>query len=433
MDSELEAGTTVTASDDSVSGKPTATPAGDKPLASGEAAPGVGAAGRAVVSIQLPLELQVPSGIDHTRAPRQSLHGRSGFPAVQRSIALSRRVTITDVAKECGVTAATVSRVLNGKESFSASVAVRNRIMETAQRLGYVPDLAARSLNRQSTRIIGVFASPETHLGQGINESLFEGLAEVLHAGDFEVFFELAAVKRSPLPFWRFDGAILLQSPRPDVVKELGRRKVPYVCVNEQVGTPLASVLADDAMGMRRAVEHLASLGHKKIAYANARATYLTHHSVTDRYETFLAVARERGLELARGHDMPLTSALEFLRTAILTDGATALVTYDHHIAVMMVGAAYQLGLRIPNDFSMMAFNDVFPVALLGPPLSVISVSGREMGRVGAEILLNGLVNAREGPPEIRIPEDLILRASTSAPPPPPPPGPGRANRAGRS
>ncbi len=341
----------------------------------------------------------------------------SGVRTAHWRSALARRVTITDVAKECGVTPATVSRVLNAKKSFSASEAVRTRIVETAQRLGYVPDLAARSLNRQSTRIIGVFASPETHLGQGINESLFEGLAEVFHAGDFEVFFQLAGVKRAPLPFWRFDGAILLQSPRPDAVKELDRRQVPYVCVNEQVGTPLASVLADDAMGMRRAVEHLASLGHRKIAYANARAAYLTHHSVTDRYETFLAVSQERGLELARGHDLPLTSALEFLRTAVLGDGATAVITYDHHIAVMMVGAAYQLGLRIPVDFSLIGFNDVFPAALMGPPLSMISVSGQEMGRVGADILLNGLLNARQGPAEVRMPEDLILRASTGSPP----------------
>ncbi len=339
--------------------------------------------------------------------------------AIRAGYGASRRITISDVAKVCGVTPATVSRVLNGKTKFSASEAVRQKIFETARNLGYVPDLAARNLNRQSSKIIGVFASPETHVGEGINESLLEGIAEVLHAGDFDVFFEISAMRGRSLPFWRFDGAVLLQSPKPEIVGELDRRRVPYVCVNEQAGAPVASVLADDGMGMRRAVEHLAALGHARIAYANARAKYLTHHSVTERYATLLRVAAERGVQVAVGHDAPLTAAADFLRAAVMRDGATAVITYDHHIAVMIVGAAYQLGLRVPADFSLICFNDVFPVALMGPPLTAVAVSGREMGRVGSDLLLNALLNQRpQAPPlEIRIPEDLIVRASTAAPP----------------
>src|SRR5438067_11283463 len=97
------------------------------------------------------------------------------------------RPTITDVAKLCGVTPATVSRVLNGKKKFSASEAVREKSLETAQKLGYVPDLAARNLNRRSTRIIGLFYSPQTHVAEGINESLMEGIAEDLTAGGCDV------------------------------------------------------------------------------------------------------------------------------------------------------------------------------------------------------------------------------------------------------
>src|SRR3954464_9307499 len=122
------------------------------------------------------------------------------------------RPTITDVAKLCGVTPATVSRVLNGKQKFSASEAVREKILDTARKLGYAPDLAARNLNRRNTRIVGLFASPQTHVAEGINESLIEGIAEVLHAGGYDVFFELSAIsgRDRALPFWRFDGAILM-------------------------------------------------------------------------------------------------------------------------------------------------------------------------------------------------------------------------------
>jgi LacI family transcriptional regulator len=330
-----------------------------------------------------------------------------------------KRPTIRDIATLCGVTPATVSRVLNAKREFSTSDAVREKILEAARKVGYVPDLAARNLNRRNTRIIGVFASPRTHIAEGINESLLEGIAAVLHPGGYDVFFELSPLNNvdHDLPFWRFDGAILMQAPKPGTVAELDRRRVPYVCVNERVGHPVAYVLADDPMGTTRALDHLAQLGHRRIAYANARATYFSHYSVTERYETLLEGARRRSMELAEGHDLPFSSANEFLEDAVKSGGATAVLTYDHHIAVMLVGAAHRLGLRIPDDFSLVCFNDVFPVSLLPPPLTAVRVSGREIGRIGADLLLNSLTSARAHPPrEIRVPEDLVVRASTAPP-----------------
>jgi LacI family transcriptional regulator, galactose operon repressor len=332
---------------------------------------------------------------------------------------VGRRPTLSDVAKECGVTPATVSRVLNAKTKFSTSEAVREKIIQTARKMGYVPDLSARNLNRQETRIIGVFSSPQTHIAEGINESLLEGFAGILHPAGYDVFFELCAAENRghALPFWRFDGALLMQAPKADTITELDRRRVPYVCVNERVGKPVASVLADDVMGANRALDHLVHLGHRKIAYANALATYFTHYSVTERYETLLTGMKRHGLSPVEGHDRPFTSPADFLRTTVVEDGATAIVTYDHRIAIQIVGAAYNLSLRIPDDFSLICFNDVYPVALLAPPLTAVAVSGREMGRIGADLLLNSLISSRPAPAkEIRVPEDLVVRASTAPP-----------------
>lgn len=332
---------------------------------------------------------------------------------------LGRRVTITDVAKACGVTPATVSRVLNGKRDFSASEAVRRKITAAAEKLGYVPDLAARNLNRGNTHIIGLFASPRTHVAEGINDALIDGLVEVLHANGYDVFFELSAAGRQDeaLPFWRFDGAILLQSPKPETVTELTRRRVPYVCVNELVGEPEACVLADDKLGMTRAVDHLASLGHRRIAYANALPTYFRHYSAPERYEALLARCAELKLELVPGHDTPFTSGPEFLKSAVQEHGATAVITYDHYIAVVLFGAAAGLGLSIPKDFSLICFNDNFPIALLPTPLTAVAVSGREMGRIGGNLLLEALSGAAPPPQrEIRVTEDLVIRASTAPP-----------------
>lgn len=328
------------------------------------------------------------------------------------------RPTLSDVARLCGVTPATVSRVLNKKKAFSTSPAVRLKIFDAAQQLGYAPDLAARNLNRGTTRIIGMFASPATPVAEGVYVQIIEGILEVLHASDYDVFFDLSASRKHTVPFWRFDGALLLQSPRPGIVEELDRRRVPYVCVNEKVGSPVVQVLADDAMGTRRAVELLAHLGHRRLAYANAQATHLAHYSIAERHETVADAARELGMELVAGHDVPFAGGVEFLRDGLISRAATALIAYDHEIAVMLVGAAAALGLRIPRDFSLICFNDVFPVSLLPTPLTAVSVPGREMGRVSALHLLNGLVAQKPAnAKEIRVPEDLVIRRSTAPPP----------------
>src|SRR5262245_45932432 len=209
-----------------------------------------------------------------------------------------------------------------------------------------------------------------------------------------------------------------MQAPKSETVTELNRRRVPYVCVNEKIGSPTAHILADDALGMNRALDHLETLGHKRIAYANARATYFSHYSVTERYETLLTGVRKRGMTLVEGHDTPFSSAHDFLQDAVAEEKATAIITYDHQIAVALVGAAPTLSLRIPQDFSLICFNDVFPVSMLPPPLTAVAVSGREMGRIGADLLLNSLLTpAAHMGREIRIPEDLIVRASTAPPP----------------
>jgi LacI family transcriptional regulator len=333
-----------------------------------------------------------------------------------------KRPTISDVARLCGVTPATVSRVLNRKQKFSASPAVRDRIQETAKQLGYAPDLAARNLNSGRTNIIGVLASPLTHISLGVNQSLLIGIAESLHAGGYDVFLEFSSPDpERGLPFWRFDGAILLPDPKTKAVQDLDRRRVPYVCVNEKIGNPVACVLADERMGAEKALDHLAELGHKKFAYADARKDYTRHYSLIERYDALQSEARARSMEMVGGRQESFKDGLEFVERAVKVGGATAVITYEHRIAIMISGAAQGMGLRIPDDFSLICFNDVFPVEVVSPTLTAIAIPGREMGRTGADLLLKTLISelpAERMPQtrEIRVPENLIIRASTGPP-----------------
>ena len=207
-----------------------------------------------------------------------------------------------------------------------------------------------------------------------------------------------------------------MQAPRPEAVAELDSRHVPYVCVNDRIGTPAAYILADEQMGMKSAIAHLLDLGHERIAYANAMKSYYPHYSTDERYAALLAEARREKFTLIPGHDEPFyaDAAAKYLRKTVLEGGATAVIAYDHQIAFMILGATHAMGLRIPQDFSLVCFNDVFPTAIVYPPLTCVAVPGREMGRIAAEQLLKTL-SSKKRPvgQEIRVPEHLIVRSST--------------------
>jgi LacI family transcriptional regulator, galactose operon repressor len=330
---------------------------------------------------------------------------------------------MADIARLCGVTVATVSRVLSNQEFFSTSATVRQKIKETARKLGYMPDLSARNLSLRNSRVIGLFASAYTHIGEGINEALVDGITETLHAAEYDVFYGLSRRRRTktPVPSWRFDGAVLMQAPAPESVTELDLRRVPYVCVNERVGNPIAYVLADDALGMNLAIDHLTGLGHQRIAYANAPEHYFRHYSNEERLWTLMAAERAQKVRLIpdQGTTFHATLAARYLRTMIRERGATALITYDHQIAFTIMGAAAEMGLKIPQDFSLVCFNDMFPAAVISPALTCVAVPAREMGRLAAELLLKDLASPELlSGKEVRLPEKLVVRGTTGPPPP---------------
>ena len=338
---------------------------------------------------------------------------------------MRKRPTIVDIANACGVTHATVSRVLNGK--LNVRPELHQRILRTAEDIGYAPNLAARSLNGSSDHIIGVFASRYTNFTKGISEFLLEGLVEVLQPRGYEVFFRMLRARPGDeavvhtLPFWRFDGAILLQGADPEIIAALRRRRVPFIGVNEVVEGAAGNVLSDDRRGVDLALDHLRELGHRTVAYANAARYYLPHYSIEERHASIVSGTAKRKMSLIDGHDQPFVwnDAAGFLRHA-KSSGATAIVTYDHQEAMLLLGAAYTEHMRIPDEMSLMCFNDVFPLEILPPPLTAVRVPGQQMGEEGAKLLLKALsARTRRESAEakvVRVDEKLIVRSSTAPP-----------------
>ena len=220
---------------------------------------------------------------------------------------------LADVAKLCGVTPALVVRLLNGEQMYSVTDAVRTKVVNAAQ---------ARICRRHRTRSHAsphagdrTVSAPPTRFAEGLYESQIDGVSDVLHVCRYNVFIELSSAGQDEhqLASWRFDGAILMQRPKPETVAELDRRRVPYVCVNEPRRQSRCICVGGRRDGHEPLDRAPGEAGHQRLAYANARATYLDHGSVTERYAAFLDRRSKRCLHVADGHDVPFSSPRDFL------------------------------------------------------------------------------------------------------------------------
>jgi len=327
--------------------------------------------------------------------------------------------TIREIAQKLNISHTTVSRVLSNKKDTFIADETRQRVLDAAKEIGYRPNLAARSLRDARTNMVGVFGSPRIRLDTGLIPEIIQGIRSVLSVRHFDLFFAFSPEGdqiNSALPAWRFDGAIVLQAPMPATIRHLIEFGQPFVCINEKIDEA-PCILCDEESATRQSLEYLRSLGHRRIAYANASSWHFDHYSVQERHDTYLAWMQEQGA-IPVGEHADRTQGMDrtaFLRRAVIEQKATAVLAYDHVVAVDVVSAAQRLGLEIPRDFSLLNFNNEFPVEHLAPPLTVTAPESYEMGRLGAELLLRRMEAPEEEIPTItRVPAKLILRASTA-------------------
>jgi LacI family transcriptional regulator len=341
----------------------------------------------------------------------------------------SFRVSITEVARRCSVNKSTVSRVLNNTKlgRYTISSALRNRILKVAQELNCRPSAAARSLSDTPTHLIGVLGVggiwPD-HVGP--EEESIDAMAKSLDAHGYEICMQFTSIRRGlfDLPPLRVDGIVTVGATNLDDLQKLEESGLPYVSVNGVVGPHGTQVIPDDTQGTRMAVEYLKSLGHKRIAYFDNPTIAASHPGIFARRKSFAASLREFGLESPPSDlpnlpkDVPWDSAYApFLKDAIVEGGATAVLAYSHFIAISLLRVGHDMGLRVPNDFSLMCFNNVPFLKLTTPALTAIDLPSGAMGQAAAEMLLQAISKGKRISRKTRkLKETLIIRESTAAP-----------------
>lgn len=328
-------------------------------------------------------------------------------------------VTLEQVAREAGVSASTVARVLRGDvkcvQERSAKKAAE--VLRISAELGYQPNWRARALSRGKTHTIGllyanpmwIFEDPMNELAVSFTESLKE------HN------YELRMIPANSLDNWKdsvlggaVDGIVMMQHTPETVREAVEKSGLPTLLLGDKLDIGAPQVYPDDVSGGYTAARHLIGLGHERITYFVCDQIR-EHHSVHERQEGYQKAMDEAGLSTeGLVWHMTIDQALKRL---LADDGPTAMVGYCHVEALRIMHAAWAVGLTIPTDLSLVAFNDTWVTECTTPALTVIGFDREEMGRCGAEILVSQIESPESGVHEdVVINERLIVRGTTAPP-----------------
>lgn len=325
-----------------------------------------------------------------------------------------KSTTITDVAAHAGVSLSTVSRVMNGNASVDAVMAARVR--SSARELGYTANPLARSLVLGRTQTIAVVV-PD--LGNPTFQAILRGLSRAASADGYHVLIAdsveddgeeavLAIETRR-----RTDGVILCAPRMPeDRLETVLAEVAPVVLVNRapHAGTP--AVTADYRSALREIIEHLHGLGHRRFAYLAGSPRSASNAARL----AALADARSAHpdtsiVELSGGVDFDAGArALD----GVLETGATAVLAFNDLVAMGLLSAAGERGIRVPEDLSIAGFDDIPFARFTSPPLTTATVPAAELG-ARAWAAMHALL-AGEDPAALQtLGAEVVVRGSTGA------------------
>lgn len=330
-----------------------------------------------------------------------------------------RPATIVDVAREAGVSFKTVSRVLNGEPNVRAET--RTRVMEAVVQLGYRTNQHARSLRAGQSRLIGVFYSTPSrnYIGEIQIGALQRGNAEGFSIA-FEHLPETAGGSVLPRGGAELAGAILIPPLTEDaaLMDSLIQAGTPFVRLSHTVADgEVGHVTMDDEAAAREVMAHLISLGHRRIGFIAGPGSHPQSHLRETGYRASLAasgIALEENL-IARADtfdfEAGLRAADELLRQ---TPRPTAIFASNDDMAAAVLAVAFRSGLRIPEQLSVVGFDDTPLASIVYPALTTIYQPTREMASVAVGMLLEK--RASDEPQKACLPYRLVVRETTAAP-----------------
>ena len=336
------------------------------------------------------------------------------------------RITLRDVADRAGVHASTVSRALNPKKSGMVAPDVARRVADAVEQLGYRPNPIASSLRTNRTFTIGIVIPDVTNplfppIIRGIEDTLAPaGYTAIIANTDNDPDRERLTVEQ--MRERRVDGLILATARQKDgLIETCQRDDIPLVLVNRTIdGDGVACIVSDEALGMKLVVDHMAALGHSKIAYVGGPNHLSTGHLRT---KGFRRAMRQAGhtpdpdLMVLAENFREEPGRLACIDLIARHKKFTALIAGNDLLALGCLDAFAEAGLLCPRDVSLSGFNDMPFLSRLTPPLTTVRISHYHMGTRAAETILDLAKQAELLVQHLLLEPQLIIRKSTAPPP----------------
>lgn len=326
-----------------------------------------------------------------------------------------RRPTLTDVAEAAGVAASTVSRAFSRPQRINHRT--REHVLRVAAELGYVPNPTAQALGSGRTRTIALLVPDITNpyfsgvIKGAERAAAAAGLTLVLGDTAENPTAEAELVRRLERAV---DGFVISASRLADDELHAAAERSPITLVNRAT-VGLGCVVADYDSGTRQIVDHLASYGHRSFVFAGGPAE---SWSGARRWHGLQAAAAERDMEARRsGPYMPTLGGGPPAADAAVASGATAVVCHNDMLAIGVMRRLAERGQRVPEDLSVVGFDDVFGADFCHPTLTTLAERTEDAGARAVELLVQQLPHRlTEGPTRV-LPTHLVVRDSTGPAP----------------
>lgn len=304
-------------------------------------------------------------------------------------------VSMKDIARACGVSVATVSKALNGQPDIGEET--RARVSQMAQKMGYMTNSAARALKTNRTYHIGVLFVDErlSGLAHEYFATMLESLKVEAEAHGYDITFINHNVGGKPTSYLQHcryrgvDGVVIacvdFTDPR---VRELAESELPLVTVDHMFNNRLA-VVSDNVQGVEALVRYAYEKGHRKIAFLHGEKTSVTQNRLVG----FYRACEELGLEIPEEYvresafHNPDRCAQDTLALMNLPERPTCILFPDDYSYVGGMNALRQMGIRVPEDVSVMGYDGIHLARVIG--LTTYWQDTREIGRIAAERLIS--------------------------------------------
>lgn len=332
-----------------------------------------------------------------------------------------RAITIVDVADEAGVSYATVSRVINNKDHVTPDK--RERVLRAMAQLGYVANMQARSLAGGESRVVGLLVD---YLSSSYMDEIIRGIDEALDAENYDLMLYTTHRRKTKESAYvtkltrRLADGLLLILPRNAgaYLDTLRQRQFPHVLIDylsDQQNVP--SVSATNFRGAHDAMSFLLSLGHKRIGFITGTMEFGCARDRLDGYRTAL---KDFGIPVdphlvCEGNFMQ-PQGYQCAQTLLsLPEPPTAIFASNDMMAFGVMEAARERGLRLPEDLSIVGFDDIPQASHVHPALTTIRQPLEEMGRSAAHLLLKYMAHPNTEIERIELPTRLVIRESCQA------------------